>query len=149
MSAGVAFNLGSGELRRTKGCQRPRVLTGSGDPSVLEVIESHASHAYRAMYTVRFAAALSVLHVFHKQSKSAIETPRPDMDLAHAFAIRTDYALTYRNCTVRMVHTLISGAPFVTDPEDRNGWELADHLELELDRIVKSAHVREWRHLCK
>jgi phage-related protein len=82
-------------IRRTKGCPRPRVLKGFGDASVLEVIELHASHAYRAMYTVRFAAALFVLHVFQKQSKSGIETPRPDTDFAHAFAIRTDYALTY------------------------------------------------------
>ena len=30
---------------------------------------------YRAVYTVRFAAAVVVLHVFQKKSKSGIETP--------------------------------------------------------------------------
>jgi phage-related protein len=58
-----------------------KVLKGFGDASVLEVIESHAGNAYRAVYTVRFAAAVYVLHVFRKKSKSGIETPKPDMDL--------------------------------------------------------------------
>ena len=58
-----------------------KVLKGFGDASVLEVIESQAGNAYRAVYTVRFATAVIVLHVFQKQSKSGIETPKPDMDL--------------------------------------------------------------------
>jgi predicted XRE-type DNA-binding protein len=33
---------------------------------------------------VRFAAAVIVLHVFQKKSKSGIETPKPDMDLIEA-----------------------------------------------------------------
>ncbi len=33
------------------------------------------------VYTVRFAGAVVVLHVFQKKSKSGIETPKPDMDL--------------------------------------------------------------------
>jgi predicted XRE-type DNA-binding protein len=60
------------------------VLKGFGDASVLEVIESQAGNAYRAVYTVRFAAAVVVLHVFQKKSKSGIETPKPDMDLMEA-----------------------------------------------------------------
>ena len=47
-------------------------------------IESHAGNAYRAVYTVRFAAAVVVLHVFQKKSKSGVETPKPDMDLIEA-----------------------------------------------------------------
>ncbi len=58
-----------------------KVLKGFGDASVLEVIESQAGNAYRAVYTVRFATAVVVLHVFQKKSKSGIETPKPDMDL--------------------------------------------------------------------
>ncbi len=57
-----------------------KVLKGFGDASVLEVIESQAGNAYRAVYTVRFAVVV-VLHVFQKKSKSGIETPKPDMDL--------------------------------------------------------------------
>ena len=58
-----------------------KVMRGFGDASVLEVIESQVGNAYRAVYTVRFAAAVIVLHVFQKKSKSGIETPKPDMDL--------------------------------------------------------------------
>ncbi len=58
-----------------------KMLKGFGDASVLEVIESQAGNAYRAVYTVRFAAAVVVLHVFQKKSKSGSETPKPDMTL--------------------------------------------------------------------
>ena len=58
-----------------------KVLKGFGDASVLEVIESQAGNAYRAVYTVRFGAAVIVLHVFQKKSKYGVETPKPDMDL--------------------------------------------------------------------
>ncbi len=56
-----------------------KVLRGFGDASVIEVIESHEGNAYRAVYTVRFSAAVFVLHVFQKKSKSGVETPKPDM----------------------------------------------------------------------
>ena len=58
-----------------------KVLRGFGDASVLEVIESTAGSAYRAVYTVRFVDAVVVLHVFQKKSKSGTATPKPDMDL--------------------------------------------------------------------
>ena len=58
-----------------------KVLRGFGDASVLEVIEAKAGDAYRAVYTVRFAEAVYVLHVFQKKSKSGAATPGPDMEL--------------------------------------------------------------------
>ena len=51
---------------------------GSG---VLEVVEDWRGNAYRAVYTVRHAARVFVLHVFEKKSKSGIATPKPDLDL--------------------------------------------------------------------
>jgi phage-related protein len=60
------------------------VLKGFGDASVLEVIESQAGNAYRAVYTMRFTAAVVVLYVFPKKSKSGIETPKPDRGLIEA-----------------------------------------------------------------
>jgi phage-related protein len=60
---------------------RVRLLRGFGDASVLEVIESREGSTYRAVYTVRFAAAVFVLHVFQKKSKSGAATPKPDMDV--------------------------------------------------------------------
>lgn len=58
-----------------------KVLRGFGDASVVEIIESGAGSAYRAVYTVRFEAAVFVLHVFQKKSKSGVATPKPDMEL--------------------------------------------------------------------
>jgi len=56
-------------------------LHGFGGVGVLEVVESSDGNAYRAVYTVRFAGVVYVLHVFQKQSKSGIATPKQDVDL--------------------------------------------------------------------
>lgn len=50
-------------------------------PGVLEIVESHEGNAYRAVYTVRFAKAVYVLHAFQKKSPSGIRTAKRDVDL--------------------------------------------------------------------
>ncbi len=50
-------------------------------PGVLEIVESHEGNAYRAVYTVRFAEAVYVLHAFQKKSPSGIRTARRDVEL--------------------------------------------------------------------
>jgi phage-related protein len=57
------------------------VLKGFGDAGVLEVIEDHEGDTYRAVYTVRFAEAVYVLHVFQKKSHHGSKTPRADRAL--------------------------------------------------------------------
>ncbi len=54
---------------------------GFGSAGVLEIVEDWHGDAYRAIYTVRFAQAIYVLHCFQKKSKRGIETPKPEMDL--------------------------------------------------------------------
>jgi phage-related protein len=56
-------------------------LRGFGSAGVLEVVEDWRGNTYRAIYTVRFAAAVFVLHVFQKKSKKGIATPKEDVDL--------------------------------------------------------------------
>ena len=56
-------------------------LKGFGSAGVLEVVESEAGSSYRAVYTVKIAGAVYVLHCFQKKSTSGIATPKPDMDL--------------------------------------------------------------------
>jgi phage-related protein len=56
-------------------------LHGFGGASVLEVVEDHDGETYRAVYTVRFAKAIYVLHCFKKKSKRGIKTPQQDIDL--------------------------------------------------------------------
>ena len=61
-----------------------KVLKGFGGAGVLEVVESDVGGTYRAVYTVKFAEAVFVLHCFQKKSKTGIATPKPDMDLIHS-----------------------------------------------------------------
>jgi phage-related protein len=58
-----------------------KVLKGFGDAGVLEVIARHDGDTSRAVYTVRLADAVYVLHVFQKKSKRGIATPKKDLDL--------------------------------------------------------------------
>lgn len=60
-----------------------KALTGFGSAGVLEVVEDHQGDTYRAVYTVRFAGWVYVLHCFQKKSKSGAQTPKKDMDLIH------------------------------------------------------------------
>jgi len=59
-------------------------LSGFRGAGVLEVVEDHDGDTYRAVYTVRFADAVYVLHVFQKKSKKGIATPQRDIDLIKA-----------------------------------------------------------------
>ena len=56
-------------------------LKGFGGAGVLEVVEDHDGDTYRAVYTVRFASAVYVLHAFQKKSRSGARTSRMDIDL--------------------------------------------------------------------
>jgi phage-related protein len=57
-----------------------KVLKGFGGAGVLEVVDVHDGNTFRAVYTVKFAGAVYVLHAFQKKSTSGIKTPLPDMD---------------------------------------------------------------------
>jgi phage-related protein len=56
-------------------------LRGFGGGSVLEIVADHDGNTWRAVYTVRYAEAICVLHAFQKKSKRGIATPKKDMDL--------------------------------------------------------------------
>jgi len=49
-------------------------LQGFGGSGVLEVVDDFDGDAYRAVYTVRFADVVYVLHAFQKKSTSGIAT---------------------------------------------------------------------------
>lgn len=59
-------------------------LKGFGGAGVLEIVEDHRGDTYRAIYTVRFATRIYVLHVFQKKSKRGIATPQKDIELVRA-----------------------------------------------------------------
>jgi phage-related protein len=56
-------------------------LKGFGDAGVLEIVEDFDGDAFRAVYTVRFAKAVYVLHAFQKKSKRGIATPKAELGL--------------------------------------------------------------------
>lgn len=56
-------------------------LSGFGGASVLEVVENNEGDTYRAVYTVRYANVVYVLHCFQKKSKKGSETPKHDINL--------------------------------------------------------------------
>lgn len=56
-------------------------LKGFGGAGVLEMVDDHDGDTYRAIYTVRFADVVYVLHAFQKKSRRGIATPKQDLDL--------------------------------------------------------------------
>jgi phage-related protein len=83
MSPNVVTDFGYGLYQAQLG-EHPdiaKTLSGFGGASVIELIQDHKGDTFRAVYTVRFADAIVVLHAFQKKSKRGIETPKQDMEL--------------------------------------------------------------------
>ena len=59
-------------------------LKGFKGAGVVEVVEDFDGDTYRAVYTIKFADVVYVLHSFQKKSKQGIATPKQDMDLIEA-----------------------------------------------------------------
>ncbi|SDJ76547.1 Phage-related protein [Bradyrhizobium sp. Rc2d] len=72
------------------GSEHPRVkaLKGFGGRSVLEVVDDFDGDTFRAVYTVRFAGRIYVLHAFQKKSKRGSETPKHHRPHQGAFEAR-------------------------------------------------------------
>ena len=58
-----------------------KVMTGFGGAGVVEIVKDYRGDTFRAVYTLRHAGAVYVLHAFQKKSKSGRETPRREMEL--------------------------------------------------------------------
>lgn len=59
-------------------------LKGFKGAGVLEVVEDFDGDTYRAIYTVKLASVVYVLHAFQKKSKQGIATPKQDIELIEA-----------------------------------------------------------------
>jgi phage-related protein len=73
-------------------------LRGFGGAGVLEIVENFFGDTYRAVYTVKFAEAVYVLHCFQKKSKKGVETPKHDIDLIkqRLKEAEEDYKIRYK-----------------------------------------------------
>jgi phage-related protein len=58
-----------------------KALRGFGGRTVLELVDDFDGDTYRAVYTVRFAGVVYVLHAFQKKAKKGIATPQHDIEL--------------------------------------------------------------------
>ena len=60
---------------------KAKPLKGFKGANVLEIVEDYDGDTYRAVYTVKLAGVVYVLHVFQKKSKHGIATPKQDIAL--------------------------------------------------------------------
>jgi len=74
----LGYALGLAQL----GARHPNAKPWKGEgPGILEIVEDHRGDTYRAVYAVRFADVVYVLHAFQKKSKRGIKTPQTDVKL--------------------------------------------------------------------
>jgi phage-related protein len=77
----VGYALYLAQISRLHVAAKPLKGLGSG---VLEVASDHRRDTFRAVYTVRLAGTVYVLHAFQKKSTKGIATPRRELDLIKA-----------------------------------------------------------------
>lgn len=76
------------------GGKHPAAKAWKGEgPGVLEVVEDYRVGTYRAVYSVKFADAIYVLHAFQKKSPSGNRTAQKDVRLIsqRLHAARVEY----------------------------------------------------------
>lgn len=74
----MGYALGLAQL----GAKHPKAKPWKGEgPGIFEIVEDYRGDTFRAVYTVRFADAVYVLHAFQKKSKTGIKTPQDDVNL--------------------------------------------------------------------
>jgi phage-related protein len=73
--------------------QDAKAMSGFGSAGVLEVVEDFRGDTYRAVYTVKFAGWIYVLHCYQKKSKRGIKTPKEELELINVRlkAAKQDY----------------------------------------------------------
>jgi phage-related protein len=80
------------------GGKHPSAKPWKGEgPGILEIIKDHDGDTYRAIYTVRFASVVYVLHAFQKKSPHGIATRQSDVALVkeRLKLAKTDYEERY------------------------------------------------------
>ena len=94
----MGYALGVAQL----GGKHPHAKPWKGDGGgVFEVVEDFSGDTYRAVYTVRFAEVIYVLHAFQKKSTKGIATAATDVAMikARLRLARDDYEARISNGT--------------------------------------------------
>jgi phage-related protein len=69
------------EAQRGEKHPKAKPLKGFGGAAVLEIVEDFDGNTWRAVYTVKTATAIYVLHFFQKKSKRGSATPKQELEL--------------------------------------------------------------------
>ncbi len=79
---GVRQTVGQALFDAQTGGKHPdaKPLKGFHGAGVLQVVEDDDGSTYRAVYTVKFAGTVYVLHAFQKKSKSGRKTPAAEIE---------------------------------------------------------------------
>ena len=86
-----AFGYAIGRAQRGEKARAAGPLRGFHGAGVLEVVDDCDGDTYRAVYTVRFAEIVYVLHVFQKKSRRGTRTPAQEMEIVRARLRRAEY----------------------------------------------------------
>jgi phage-related protein len=78
------FGFALHEAQSGKKHEKAKPLKGFGSAGILEIVEDWRGDAYRAVYTVKFASDVYVLHCFQKKSTQGISTPKHDLEIIQA-----------------------------------------------------------------
>ena len=81
MIGAMGYALGVAQLGGKHPHAKPWKGEGAG---VFEIVEDFSGDTYRAVYTVRFAVMIYVLHAFQKKSTKGISTAAKDVALIKA-----------------------------------------------------------------
>ena len=69
------------EAQRGRKATYAKPLKGYGGAGILEIVDDFDGDTFRAVYTVRFAEVVYVLHAFQKKSRRGIATPKAELEL--------------------------------------------------------------------
>lgn len=69
------------EIQKGKDPGNIKPLIHLGVSGIWEIVTNDVGGTFRAVYTIKFADAIVVLHVFQKKSKKGISTPKQDINL--------------------------------------------------------------------
>lgn len=135
------------------GCKHShaKAISGFGDAGILEVVEDHQGETYRAVYTVRHATAVYVLHCFQKKSKHGVATPKKDMNLiaARLKTVATFVKDSQKMNTSPIDHIALekgSGNPYADiGLPDAEEMLLKSEVVQEIERVIQSRHLTHRR----
>jgi phage-related protein len=69
------------QVQKGKVPNAAKTLSGFGSAQIVELRKDNADGTFRAVYTVKYAEVVIILHAFQKKSKKGIETPKQDKEL--------------------------------------------------------------------